>query len=131
MSNLTRAQRDELKKLLVSRHEALKEEVHQEREQADTNAETLSEELDKPDGDAASATADADFNLAMMSRDIVEVRDIEAALDRMSQGEYGECIDCGEQIGFARLKAYPTAKRCIKCQTRDERDHGNGVPRNL
>lgn len=45
-----------------------------------------------------------------------ELRDVEAALSRMSAGTYGECTDCGEAIAPARLRAYPAATRCIACQ---------------
>ena len=131
MSNLTQDQQTELKQQLEARHDALRQEVKEQQEQAQANASVLRNEFDKLDADAASASEDADLNLAMMSRDIVEVRDIEAALDRMQQGTYGECIDCGGTISYERLKAYPTAKRCIQCQTRVERDRGSGVPRNL
>lgn len=34
------------------------------------------------------------------------------------------CIDCGDPIAAARLKAAPHAVRCIECQTEFERDHG-------
>jgi RNA polymerase-binding transcription factor len=131
MSELTQSQLQELKKQLESRHEVLRREVQEELDQAAVDNATLQNEFDKTDSDAASAGADADFNLAMMSRDLVEVREIESALDRFAQGTYGECIDCGRSIGFERLHAYPTAVRCIACQSRFELTHGNGVPRTL
>ena len=46
-----------------------------------------------------------------------ELGDIEAALARMDGGTYGQCTECGMTIAPARLNAYPTAKRCIDCQT--------------
>lgn len=45
-----------------------------------------------------------------------ELADVEAALGRVSAGTYGECVDCGEDIAPARLRAYPAATRCIRCQ---------------
>ena len=57
-----------------------------------------------------------DVNLAVISREVQEVRDSDAALRRITAGTYGECVDCGEQIDPARLEAYPTAKRCLACQ---------------
>ena len=35
--------------------------------------------------------------------------------------DYGECADCGNPIPYARLVAYPAAKRCVACQERTER----------
>jgi RNA polymerase-binding protein DksA len=74
-------------------------------------------------GDESMANALADFNVAVVDRQVREMRDIEAALRRIRDGEYGVCIDCGTEVGFARLQAYPTAKRCIVCQEKRERDY--------
>jgi DnaK suppressor protein len=46
-----------------------------------------------------------------------ELQDIEVALARIADGSYGACIDCGAEIGRARLKADPTLTRCLPCQT--------------
>ena len=74
-------------------------------------------------GDESLANALADFNLTILDRHIDEMRDIEAALQRVRNGEYGVCIDCGDQITFPRLMAYPTAKRCIVCQEQREKHY--------
>jgi DnaK suppressor protein len=42
------------------------------------------------------------------------------ALARLDEGRYGLCDDCGRQIGEARLKAVPFAKRCVDCQNKAE-----------
>lgn len=47
---------------------------------------------------------------------LIEIRDIESALLRIAEDEYGICIDCGRPIYFKRLLSYPTAKRCLACQ---------------
>ena len=39
-------------------------------------------------------------------------------------GAYGKCVDCGDAITYERLDAYPTAKRCITCQSRHENRRG-------
>ena len=49
-----------------------------------------------------------------------ELRDIDAARGRLAQGIYGTCVDCGLGIPYARLRAFPTAKRCLSCQQRHE-----------
>lgn len=55
-----------------------------------------------------------------IDRDVQGVRDIDAAQRRILTGTYGGCLDCGEPIGWGRLDAYPTAKRCLGCQVRHE-----------
>ena len=46
-----------------------------------------------------------------------EIRQIEAALKRISKGTYGTCAKCGEPIDPRRLKVLPTAATCISCST--------------
>ncbi|SFW13506.1 transcriptional regulator, TraR/DksA family [Nitrosovibrio sp. Nv17] len=58
---------------------------------------------------------------ALIRQNLQDVRDIAAARERIKAGTYGECIDCGSDIGHERLLAYPTAKRCIDCQREHER----------
>ena len=61
---------------------------------------------------------------AEQERDIYELRDISAARERMADGHYGICNDCGVDIPLARLQAQPTASRCVPCQERFETSHG-------
>ena len=74
----------------------------------------------------ADALADetAEMDLAMLIRDNQELQDIDAALARIADRSYGICADCGSEIGRARLKAYPMAKRCLPCQEKKESLHG-------
>ena len=64
---------------------------------------------------------------AERERDAEELRDIEAARERMARGHYGQCIDCGTDIPPARLRAQPWAARCVACQERYERTHATGM----
>ncbi len=45
----------------------------------------------------------------------LSIRVIQAALERIEDGTYGECDSCGEDIGEARLSAIPEATRCVNC----------------
>jgi len=69
-----------------------------------------------------------DLNLADVDRHIDELYEIEDALRRLEQGTYGECIDCSTAIESARLDAYPTARRCHRCQERHEQTHAGTRP---
>jgi RNA polymerase-binding protein DksA len=44
------------------------------------------------------------------------LREIDDALYRLKDGEYGICANCGEEIGFKRLRAIPWALFCLACQ---------------
>ncbi|NNK33184.1 MAG: TraR/DksA family transcriptional regulator [Xanthomonadales bacterium] len=72
-----------------------------------------------------SAVADmlVDLDLTLLDMHIQEMRDIETAQIRLDRDEYGVCVDCSETIDVERLRAYPTAKRCLACQKRYEQSH--------
>ena len=74
--------------------------------------------------DDGLADAAAEMDVAMLIRESQELQEIEAALARIADGSYGSCYDCGAEIGTARLKAYPAARRCLPCQEKYERAQG-------
>ena len=74
-------------------------------------------------GDQAVADLIADTGEAEITRDLGELRALEAALKRVADGTYGLCADCGEDIPFARLNAQPGAGRCFACQQRHEKTY--------
>ena len=77
------------------------------------------------DGDVADDEAIADTIVetdnAIIGLHLQNARDLNAALDRIQTGVYGVCTDCSADIAYKRLSAYPTAKRCIKCQSLHEK----------
>lgn len=50
-----------------------------------------------------------------------ELAAVDEALERMRQGNYGECETCGEMIPLTRLKVLPFATGCINCQRQADR----------
>ncbi len=46
-----------------------------------------------------------------------EILRIDDALERLRQGAYGICVQCGEEIDIQRLQIRPTARYCIRCKT--------------
>ncbi len=67
----------------------------------------------------------ADVDNAIIGLHLDEINDLNSALDRIQKGTFGLCIDCGDVVSFERLSAYPTAKRCIKCQSLHEKTSAN------
>ncbi|WP_426755707.1 TraR/DksA family transcriptional regulator [Myxococcus sp. Y35] len=53
--------------------------------------------------------------LAFTEAEQQELRDIEDALARIAQGEFGRCARCGGAIGRHRLRAIPEARHCLTC----------------
>jgi len=54
--------------------------------------------------------------LVLVDRTSRRLRDVEAALRRIQEGDFGACVDCDEQIPVKRLAAIPWARRCVRCQ---------------
>lgn len=71
------------------------------------------------DSPAQVSTA-RDLEFALDARESAELDQIEAALQRIEAGTYGQCVDCGVQIPTARLHAAPEAARCVPCQAKTE-----------
>jgi DnaK suppressor protein len=46
---------------------------------------------------------------------------VEAALERIRDGSFGQCVGCGSPIGIRRLNAVPWTEYCVACQERRER----------
>lgn len=70
--------------------------------------------------DTATELYTQEFNYSLSENDRAQLMLIDAALERMDNGDYGECEECGEKITETRLKAIPWAAFCIECQQRKE-----------
>ncbi len=71
------------------------------------------------------------LNATLFDHHIREIREVEETRIRMREGEYGNCVDCGDDIAYQRLQARPTASRCIYCQREYERTHAYAATPNL
>jgi len=103
----------------VALHEEIRREVARTREeQYGTVAGPVHDS-----GDEALADLIADVDQAEVTRDLTELRALEAARKRLADGSYGICVDCGADIPIERLRAQPAAARCVECQQRHEKTY--------
>ena len=72
-------------------------------------------------GDGALAEAEFERDVAGAGQARSVLFQIVAAERRLAEGEYGICVDCGNDIGAQRLAAQPAASRCVPCQEVAER----------
>ncbi|HEY5594692.1 MAG TPA: RNA polymerase-binding protein DksA [Nitrospiria bacterium] len=72
--------------------------------------------------DQASVEADQNFTLRLREREQKLLKKIDEALERISNGTFGICESCGEEISLKRLEARPVTTLCIDCKTRQEAD---------
>ncbi len=116
------------KKKLEEFQELLQEQMDQLLHDAGkTVSEMTDEKTNFPDPtDRASLESDRNFELRIRDRERRLIGKIREALDRIEAGDFGECEDCGDQIGEARLKARPVTTFCIECKTEQERQEKIG-----
>lgn len=115
-TQLTQMRADVLARLRAQRGGALS--------RADASAQARETESD----DWARADTERDLAFALDERESAELVAIHAALQRIDDGSYGLCLDCGTSIATARLHANPTAMRCVACQARTEQSGGMPAP---
>ncbi len=72
--------------------------------------------------DRATVESDRAFTLRIRDRERKLIKKIRAALQRLDDGVFGVCDDCGEDIGVPRLNARPVTKLCINCKSKQEED---------
>ncbi|MBX7144743.1 MAG: TraR/DksA C4-type zinc finger protein [Oligoflexia bacterium] len=86
-------------------------------------SDSAEEEEIIPSGDSADI-ASLEINHANLQkigkRETYLLKKIDLALEKIENGTYGECENCGEQIAVARLQARPVAQLCIDCKTEQE-----------
>ncbi len=71
--------------------------------------------------DTAASESALAFQGRLRERDSKLLEKIQESLDKIDQGEFGECDNCGEDIGIKRLLARPVAGLCIDCKSEQER----------
>ena len=71
--------------------------------------------------DGLQANESREVGLATRELLMERVNRLSAALDRMSKGAYGTCVECGDAISAARLRAMPEVQTCVRCQDGIER----------
>jgi RNA polymerase-binding transcription factor DksA len=82
-----------------------------------TRSQLLEGTLANHPADEASDLIVAESDVSRMRDLLLEIRDINDALERIDAATYGVCLQCGADIDPARLKVLPLATRCLRCQT--------------
>ncbi len=85
-------------------------------------------------GDSSSFDADNVLSILFAGRLAAALKDIERALQKVEEGTYGYCEECGEKIAPERLRLIPFALYCVSClsimeknRTRDEEESDLGL----
>ena len=127
MDEWTTQQRAQLKAALDRRYKELLAMVREELRS--TDQPSLLALADRITDIGIESVADllSEARAVSVDHHVQELRAIEAARLRVRQGRYGECVECGTDIAFDRLRALPTAERCITCQQEHDQAYGGSV----
>lgn len=119
-SHLTAGQRALLQTELLRRQQQLDRQLAEHQEGL-SRVEHARELLSQDSDDVKHRDAEREMDMRWSDRDLAELGAVSAALLRLRESRYGDCVDCGEAIAFDRLKVEPAALRCIECEARRER----------
>jgi DnaK suppressor protein len=104
----------ELAKILDERrHELANAVQHRWR---DARADNIVEPDVLDEGESSEADTQEDIEFALLQMKTETLNKITLALRRLAEGTYGSCLECGEDIATARLRALPFAVRCTTCE---------------
>ncbi|UCF30790.1 MAG: TraR/DksA C4-type zinc finger protein [bacterium] len=108
---------ENFRKILLERRMELQTDL-----QRKSNEEAGQDRLETMDtADQADSNYTADYNIKIKEILVREVREIDEALEKMRNGDYGICESCDEEIPEGRLKARPNARFCIRCKDEMEK----------
>ncbi|VBB45085.1 RNA polymerase-binding protein DksA [uncultured Desulfatiglans sp.] len=114
---MTEEKKEEFRKLLNERMEALLEEANK------TVSGMTDQRENYPDPtDRASMESERNFTLRIRDRERKLIGKIKEALERLDSGTFGICESCGEDISEERLKARPVTTLCIECKKKQENE---------
>lgn len=117
MTTLSPQQRSAIESLLTQRIQILKNEIEEAlRDSGHEHHVRLANEVHDR-GEESFAELLDDISDITLQHQISELKDYRLALAKIESKSFGECSDCGDEVGFERLKAFPAAQCCIRCNT--------------
>jgi DnaK suppressor protein len=121
MAKANKARNEELRKMLIELRDGILSKIAQvmgTKLDEDPRMSTLST-LDI--GDLSQLDFDENIDYTLLNMQIERLREVEDALDRLEEGTYGICEECGAVINLERLKVLPFTTYCVQCQERREK----------
>lgn len=112
---LTWKSKQHFKKLLRQRLKESLEKTQDTRPDITEGMDRLPDKMDQ-----ASLASDMGFALRIREREARLIAKIRDALERLEDGTFGICEDCGEEIPLKRLRARPVTTLCIGCKKEQE-----------
>jgi len=105
------------KKILLKEREQIIGEVKQIHESSKEMGQDGIQDI----GDEAANIYNKQTLLSLNENERIRLQEVDESLDRIENGTYGICEECGEPIGLKRLEVRPVAKYCVPCKTNLEK----------
>ena len=105
------------KKILLKEREQIIGEVKQIHESSKEMGQDGIQDI----GDEAANIYNKQILLSLNENERMRLQEVDESLDRIENGTYGICEECGEPIGLKRLEVRPVAKYCVPCKTKLEK----------
>ena len=105
------------KKILLKEREQIVGEV----KQIDESSKEMGQDGTQDIGDEAANIYNKQILLSLNESERMRLQEVDEALDRIVNGTYGICEECGDFIGLKRLEVRPIAKYCVPCKTKLEK----------
>ena len=109
-----------LHQMLMGKRQEIMKEIEGNLGQSLTEDQQRRLESARDVGDQALMDLDRELGISLMEMRNRRRQSIDEALNRLRDGTYGMCAECGVEISEKRLKAVPFAKLCVECQSRAE-----------
>ena len=107
------------KDILVQRRDLIRAELNSETDAISSQTRSvMSDDISA----LAQEAEQEEINFHIVEASSRELAQTIEAIERIGSGEYGNCVDCEEEIALARLEAIPFTTRCLKCQRQFEID---------
>jgi DnaK suppressor protein len=82
---------------------------------------SLSQDEMYDEADLSSHELENSMRMRLKNREALYLKKINEAIRRISEGTFGECQECGDDIDLRRLEVRPTATHCLNCKEEQER----------
>ena len=113
---------EEIKAMLLQEKEKILGELEGTIHESSIQAHEIGDDIDN-----SVVEQEREFQILLQDRYRYKLLQIEDAIKRMEEDEYGYCEECGDAIGAKRLMVVPFTRMCIHCQQEQERVTGRFI----
>ncbi len=131
LTPMKKAELEQYRKRLRELHARLSGDIEQladealNRSRRDTSGDLSSVPIHM--ADIGSDNFEQDFTLSLLESEEATLEKIDAALVRIEEGTYGQCLNCGVAIPRQRLRAIPYVECCVECAKKQEQGEELGA----